>query len=34
VHGTPLTQVRPKRDRTSLALAPDASVEETDGDEA
>ncbi len=33
VHGTPLAQARPKRDRTSLALAPDVSVEGPDGDE-
>ncbi|MGH6968584.1 MAG: phosphate signaling complex PhoU family protein, partial [Stellaceae bacterium] len=26
VHGTPLAQVRPKRDRTSLALAPNANI--------
>jgi phosphate transport system protein len=34
VHGTPLAQVRPKRDRTSLALAPDATAATPDGEDA
>lgn len=33
VHGTPLAQVRPKRDRTSLALAPNADVEDIEEDQ-
>jgi phosphate transport system protein len=34
VHGTPLAQVRPKRDRTSLAYTPDATADDPEDDEA